>query len=195
MEIITNELIDFKKYLKYSEIFIETGSFQGRTIEKVLNIGYKTILSVEAAKNWYEKCCEKFALYDNVFLYYGESIKELPIMLNHDNVKNNICVIFLDAHPSGDTTFGYKDLEEKGINSEYYLYNIIKKELEIVLDNNKNHIIIIDDLNKDSKDTKLYIEMILKINPNYNFYWYNEILEHNQAFYENKILVCLAYNL
>ena len=98
-------------------------------------------------------------------------------------------VIFLDAHPAGPNTGGHDDLMEKGAASEYHQDTVLKRELAAILKHDPTHIIIIDDQNGNNPENEAYIKMILEVNPNYQFYFYDE--QAGEIFYKNKSLVCI----
>jgi hypothetical protein len=188
----SDKLLNFKDYLPYSpkKIFIETGTCFGRSILLALDAGFEFALSVEAKDDLYETCVETFKSYENVQLFHGKSTDELPIML--ENIKSP-CVFWLDAHPSGELSAGHADYVEKGLESEFHQHNILKKELEIVLANRKDHVIIIDDQNGENPENKEYVEIMSKANPDYAFFWLDE--QMGEMFYKDKILLAVPYIL
>ena len=122
----------------------------------------------------------------HVELFFGKSDEKMPEML--ENISGP-AVIFLDAHPAGPNTGGHDDLMEKGAASEYHQDTVLKRELAAILKHDPTHIIIIDDQNGNNPENEAYIKMILEVNPNYQFYFYDE--QAGEIFYKNKSLVCI----
>lgn len=120
------------------KVFVETGSCFGRSIEIALKLGYTDIRSVEAAKDRYEACVELFKGNPAVRLWHGESVATLPEMIAD---LTQPAVFFLDAHPSGEGSFG----DKTGCQTD-----ILKAELQIIAAHPvKEHVILIDDLTVD----------------------------------------------
>lgn len=192
----SNKLIgNYKDFLKYSEIFIETGTCFGRSVQLALNAGYRKVISVEASEYYYEESIKLFSNDKRVLLYFGMSVNMLPIMIENIDKPS---VFWLDAHVSGDTSAGYEDWVEKGEESDYAQDKILKAELEIVLQNNPKHVILIDDQNGWNEYTQGYLDIVLKYNPDAKFEFWdeNQKLEEmwessGEFYYKNKILVCL----
>jgi len=183
----TNTLLNFGDYLKYSKIFIETGTCHGRTVQVALDHGYNEVHSVEVYEPFFKMCQDKFANDNRVWLYFGKSDAQLKNMLEHTK---GPCVIFLDAHPAGPNTGGHDDLIEKGDKSKFHQDSILRAELEIILSHRKDHVIIIDDQNGLNPISQAHIDQIFAANPAYKFYFHNEgVGEH---FYENKSVVCVV---
>jgi hypothetical protein len=78
---------------------------------------------------------------------------------------------------------------ENGENSEFHQHFILTREIQAILENSPHHIIIIDDQNGLNPENEYYMRMILEVNPNYKFYFYDEQL--GKIFYKNKSLVCI----
>ena len=110
--------------------FVETGTYLGDTVEKMKTIFYK-IYSIELGKSLYENACIRFANDSNVILYCGDSGELLKDILPEIDKK---ILFWLDGHYSyGITVKGNKNTP-------------IIEELETISKNNqKNHIILIDD--------------------------------------------------
>ena len=151
----------FEKY-NNNKVFIETGSYVGEGIKNAIFSGYKEIHSIELADKYYQFCKDYFKHIDWVSLYHGDSVEQLPNILNKLTTR---ATFWLDAHYSGgDTAF---------VNAITPLMN----ELDIIKDHPiKNHVIIIDDLREwraDYPAIRFGIEdikrKILEINPNYIF--------------------------
>lgn len=125
---LTNDFYTFTNNKK-TRHYIETGTYLGDGIRNVLN-NYENIHSIELADKWYQHNVEQFKTCKNVKMYYGDSKKILPELLN--NINEPI-TIFLDAHYSGGTTaFGEEEVP-------------LLFELEILKNRKYDDIIIIDD--------------------------------------------------
>jgi hypothetical protein len=192
----SNKLIgNYRDFLKYSNIFCETGTCFGRSVQLALDAGYNWVKSVEAKDDFYKECKEKFKNNKNVELYHGMSVEKLPKMLIGVMMP---AVFWLDAHVSGEISAGYQDWAEKGEESEFAQDKILRAELEIVLKNNPKHVILIDDQNGWNEYTQGYVDIVLKYNPDAKFEFWdeNQKLEEmwensGEFYYKNKILVCL----
>jgi hypothetical protein len=184
----TNQKLNFADFINHSDIYIETGTCYGQSVERALAAGYKRIRSVEVHQPFYDHCFNLFADKANVELFLGKSDEELPEMLKGIMQP---CIIFLDAHPAGPNTGGHDDLMEKGNASEFNQDSILKRELQVILSHRPDHIIIIDDQNGLNADNEAYMEMIMKANKDYQFYFYDEQLDPNGTYYKNKSLVCI----
>jgi len=117
--------------LSYKEpttnIFIETGTFQGDMIE-MLKKHFKDIYSVELDKNLYDAAMSRFNGEDNIHLYCGDSAEEIDGILKQITSK---ALIWLDAHADGDINFKNSPIEV---------------ELRTIFNHSiKDHVILIDD--------------------------------------------------
>ena len=102
-----------------ADIFIETGSYLGDTIQLASEIGFKEIYSIEASDKFYTHCLHRFINNSNVFgIYKGESVEILKNLI--PSIKNSSITFWLDAHYScGETYQGDP-------------YNLLK-ELEVII--------------------------------------------------------------
>lgn len=182
----TDSLLNFADFLGHSDTFIETGTCYGRSVKAALDCGYASVLSVEAKDDYFASCQELFNGDPRVKLFHGKSADRLPEML--DGITKP-CVFWLDAHVSGENSAGYQDWVEKQGASDYHQHNILKEELEIILANNLNHVIIMDDQNGINPENEEYMDTLLKANPKYKFYLYDE--QMGDMFYKDKILVAI----
>ena len=115
-----------------NEIFIETGTFYGDTVNKAINLGFKEIYSIEYDKLRYEECKKKFEQYNNVTIIHGDSTIEIPKLLKKINKP---ATFWLDAHYNADN----------GECSDKWCP--LKEELESIKEHYiKNHTILIDDM-------------------------------------------------
>jgi hypothetical protein len=138
----------FKKYKTDCDIFFETGTHYGDSVQDALDLKFKKIISVEINDEYYNHCVNKFKLNKNVFLFSGDSLVHLPQMLEMVDSK---AMFWLDAHSDGTNT-------------------PFKQELQLILDHQiKTHTIMIDDIGAYGCEEGWIKEMILKSNPNYKF--------------------------
>jgi hypothetical protein len=70
-----------QKYRKYGDILIETGSYEGDTIQLGLDLGFAEIHSIELSEKLYDKCKKRFKNVSGVYLHKGDSLKILPEIL------------------------------------------------------------------------------------------------------------------
>ncbi len=191
----TEKLLNYKEFQIPYGYFVETGSAAGDGIQRAIDAGFRIITSIEAQPEWYAKCVSRFEHFSNpgngilVNLILGKSTDELGKALQ--TIIPAPYVIFLDAHVSGEASFGYKDWIENGENSEGAQDKIIKEELAIIFKHSNMHTIIIDDVNGETDGhAQEYCKIMLEANPNYKFYFYDENLSGNpNYYYKDKILV------
>jgi hypothetical protein len=183
----TGRLFDYKEFRKYSDTFIETGNAAGDGLQRALDAGFKLVWGIEASDYYYQMCRARFRGDMHVTLLLGNSTKVLQRIIFHEQ-----SVFYLDAHVSGDTSFGYEEWVRDGENGPTSQDNIIKAELAIILANYNKHVIIIDDVN-GLKDWHAYdyMELCLAANTEYKFQFFNEQLDKNGPLYIDKLLVCV----
>jgi hypothetical protein len=168
-----------KSFKYFSNTFIETGCCQGEGVQRALDAGFTRVKSVDIYDPFYQHCIERFKG-KPVDLYLGKSTDQLDKML--EDVYEP-AVILLDAHPAGPNTGGHDDLMEKGDKSEFQQTLILQKEIKIILEHPKRHLIIIDD--QTPEEALIYMD-ILK---GYRFEFFDEQLP-NIPLAKDKILVC-----
>lgn len=185
----TGELFNYKNFIGYSDTFCECGVAAGDGIQRALDAGFDKVIGIEAAKLWYDKSIERFKNNTKVILYHGKSIDKLLPVLKVVEITRDI-VIYLDAHSSGDSSFGYKECISG--NPEFQQENIIKQELNIILSNYNKHIICIDDVNGLADGhAEEYMDLILSYNPDYKFQFWDEMLDPKGPRYKDKILTAV----
>jgi predicted O-methyltransferase YrrM len=166
MTTFTTELLQFK-----NDIFIETGTYQGATIEIIKNNNYYKplhIYSIELSDVFYENCKEKFKDDPNITIIKGNSKYDL-----YDLIKNiyKPITFWLDSHWSG--------VKDVGFDSETICP--ILYELEQIKNHSiKTHTIMIDDMrlmdNLHFPVTKdEIIKKIFEINPNYKIKYFDTL--------------------
>lgn len=132
--------IDFRNYTWFSDTMVETGTHCGTGVDQALESGFSDIRSVELYDMWYLHSLNRFKSDSRIKLWHGDSREHLNNML-----PDKPCVVVLDAHPSGPGTAGHDDLTMNGDNSIYGQDNVLKAELDIILNNKHKHLILIDD--------------------------------------------------
>lgn len=153
------------KFEKYTDVFVETGSYLGDGIHAALKAGYKKVHSIEIAEPKYKICKDLFKDEKKVKVYHGDSSDLLEEVIS--KIKEPI-TFWLDGHFSeGDRKLG---------TPMKYLCPLIQ-ELEVIAKHPiKNHVILIDDMNcwqgmdnfyHEGFDVNTLIEKIKGINENY----------------------------
>ena len=85
----------------YNNYFVETGSYYGKGIQWAIDAGFKNIISIEITPKYYDLCVEKFKDNKNVNVFFGDSVKLLPFVVNDINEP---ITFWLDAHYTESTT-------------------------------------------------------------------------------------------
>ena len=101
-----------RKYPQYSsvQVFIETGTFKGKTA-RIESRYFKKVHTIELNKDLYQNNLAVFAEFPNIKSYCGDSAEVLPEILKK---LNESCLIFLDAHWSGDSSVDWSDSAWQG---------------------------------------------------------------------------------
>ena len=181
----TGKLFDYKEFRKYSDVFIETGCANGDGVQRALDAGFGLIISIEAASEWFVKSTRRFNDNQKVDIILGKSTDKLKEVI--ESVLHNSFIFYLDAHSSGDTSFGHKECIAG--EPEFQQDSIIKQELNIILSNYNKHIICIDDVNGLADGhAREYMELCLQYNPDYKFQFWDEQLDPKGPRYKDKIL-------
>jgi len=176
--------MDLKRFIHFSDKFIETGTHRGEGVQRALSAGFTKILSIELDKNHYTFCLKRFLNDQRVRLFKGVSYEVLPKLLEEINYP---CVFFLDAHPSGPGTAGHDELMsgDKTVHQDV----IIKKELAVILAHRNDHVILIDDMNGEDDFVREYRRIISSVNQNYKFELADQIFHDVQ--YKEKVLIAI----
>lgn len=122
---ISSELVARYK----TDVFIETGSYEGGTIQKALDAGVKEIHSIEINPQKFKFCCARFANEPRVNLYLGDTIDILPEIINKLSQR---ATFWLDAHAGNGA-------------SGRYSCPLIQELKAFISSPIKDHIILIDD--------------------------------------------------
>ena len=127
-----NLILDkINKSNNYFDLFIETGSYFGETLNNI-KLEFKKLVSIEITEKYSKICKSRFVNNSNVEIIMGDSVLKLPELITL--YKNTKTIFFLDGHYSaGDT--GKNELDCP-----------LLEELKIINKNfNANGLIIIDD--------------------------------------------------
>ena len=149
----------FKKYKLNNELFFETGTHKGESVQIALDLGFKKIISVEILYDFYTECCALFGYNPKVKLFLGDSNEKIEEMLK---LVDGPSLFWLDGHVDGvDASCLWGEL--KAIKNHKI----------------KNHTIIVDDIPLYFQDGSKVKEKILEINPNYKFILEDALNEGN----------------
>jgi hypothetical protein len=187
----TGRLMDYREFRGFGDLFVETGSGHGDGIQRALDAGFPFVSSVEAQPDNFRICQARFETNLNVSVYFGKSVNVLPVVLNPLMLKvyGGKCVIFLDAHVSGEKSAGYS--EWLSGNPEATQDYIIRHELEIVLGMCKGAPIIMDDINGEADGfAQEYADIISRSGVEYEFFFFDENLSGSML-YKDKLLVAI----
>ena len=149
------ELINYK-----NEYFIETGTYEGDTVDIAVNNGFKNVYSMELSELFYNNCVKRFIYNKNVKIFKGNSRNDLYKIISNINVP---ITFWLDSHWSGIPN----------IACDTELLCPILYELEQIRCHHiKTHTIIVDDIRlMDGQNFEVKKEQIeqklLEINSNY----------------------------
>ena len=175
--------MNFAPFLKYSSVFVETGTCRGDGLAAALAAGFTTIKSVEASKDYYIFANNRFRNNKEVTIYYGKSFDRLPEMIAGIPCPS---VFFLDAHPAGPNTAGHDELMNG--DKEWDQHNILIKELDIITSDGP-HVILIDDMN-NWHNTREYTNLLDEVYPDtYTYQLIDDV--RPDITYKEKVLVCL----
>ena len=150
----------FKKYKGDCTIFFETGTYIGTSVQSAYNLGFERIVSIEIQKHFYKYCMDRFQpldAWDQIKLFLGATEDNIEKLIQE--WVNGKAMFWIDAHEH---------------SSPY------KLEIEAIMKHErKDHVIIIDDIDKYSIDVNWIKDTLSKHNPLYIF-----------NTYEKKSLVC-----
>ena len=128
---IDSELVRVLRQLLPLKYFVETGTFEGETVEQV-RLLFEEIHSVELAEDYHSQAVERFRDIPEVHLYQGDS--EAVLKSLHPQLNSEAVLYWLDAHWCvADKTAGYQ--------SQCPLL----QELDALKTLNLNSVILIDD--------------------------------------------------
>jgi hypothetical protein len=109
--------------------FIETGTFKGDTSSWASRF-FHTVSTIENSDTLFRQAKEKYSHISNIHFYFGDTRTKLKEIISE---MNSAGIFWLDAHWSGEKTYGERD--------ECPLLD----ELEIINSSRSDHIVLIDD--------------------------------------------------
>lgn len=125
---VPKEEVKFLKDSMKLDVFVEGGTYNGGTA-KQMSGKFKKVYTIEKSDAMFDVAKDNLRGISNIKILKGDTREHLQIIMkNNDNM-----LFWLDAHWSGGKTYGEED--------ECPLI----KELEIIFENNKNYVILIDD--------------------------------------------------
>lgn len=92
---IDSKLLDALFSVMSLDVFIETGTFEGATIE-IANRYFEKIYSIELSSEYYEKASTKYKEFPKIKCIHGDSSVELSNIIQ--NIKKTSVLFWLDAH-------------------------------------------------------------------------------------------------
>jgi hypothetical protein len=147
--------LTFKK--NHHNVYIETGTGEGGGVSAALDAGFDTVYSIELNPQLYDECKERFQGDSRVKLILGDSLEELPRLLEEISVP---FFLFLDAHYSGGPFIGE--------NMKSFLPKELNR-IESFSDKFEDSVIVVDDmghwLGKDEGFVALINELVTKLKP------------------------------
>lgn len=167
----------FKKHK--SDIFYESGTYQGDGVRAALEAGYTRIVTAEVFEPIYSQTKQKFVNFPQVTCLHGDTTMVLKNVL--PTFVGKTVTFWLDGHYSGPGTGG-----------EQNPFPIIEELQEILAAKNNSYIsrpvILIDDMRLLKEKENLMIDIMRQIDPTYVFE-YEDGFMYNQIFLKNDILV------
>jgi hypothetical protein len=131
-------IIDLARQYHCTDVFVETGTFFGDTIEYVKN-DFKSLVSIELNEELSLRAAERFRNNPNVQIVQGDSAKQLSSILS--NIGSPV-VFWLDGHYSSAFQVGDKYIATSRGEKET---PIMDELLQIKNHFVKKHLILIDD--------------------------------------------------
>jgi hypothetical protein len=151
------------KSVKYTTVFLETGSYKGCGISGGLNVGFPKVISIELAEEFYKECLNRFEGHiksGRVSIVHGDSLVMMPELIKMANGER--ITFYLDAHHY---------IEESGCGVKWCP---LVEEIHAIRDSGrKDHIIMVDDISCAQRGEfefppeKDIIDAIMEINPEY----------------------------
>jgi hypothetical protein len=171
---LTKTVLD--KYKTNHDIFIETGTYRGGSVDLAIECNFKKIYTIDISTQHKLYCENKFESYiksKQIELLFGDTIEVLPDIVN----KLTEPVLFwLDSHFDGHSNVrGKFDCP-------------VLQELDIIkMSNIKTHTIMIDDIRLFKSQSEwavnIFVEDLQKklheINPNYTFVYEDGFTKHD----------------
>jgi len=162
-----------------SDTFVETGTFQGDTLNIIAQSSVSKIISLELSDVFVNSCRKRFENNPNIFIYKGNSKYDL-----YDKIKDidSKITFWLDSHWSGTPDVGCDPVT---------ICPVLEELEQIKQHSIKTHTIMIDDIrlmnNSDNKyeGFPVKIDQILtklyEINPNYQIKYFDDYCAKNDV--------------
>ena len=159
-ESMTLPMSMLKKYAK--QMFIETGTYDGRTVKMALDAGFEHVISIETDEHLFKVAMNRFNGDDRVSLILGDSVQNLTSISGWLMYP---ALFWLDAHVQESYTWGSKMVP-------------LLDELDVLIASDNKHMhnatIMIDDMRCIGVATgwenitrDMITERIFKINKDY----------------------------
>lgn len=131
-------IIDLSKQFNCGEVFIETGTYMGDTVE-YLKHDFKRLFSIELNEDLAAKATKRFSNESKIKIVQGDSATQLASILSEIN---SPVVFWLDGHYSSEFQVGDEYIVTgKGAKDT----PVMEELLQISHHPVKNHVILIDD--------------------------------------------------
>ena len=153
-------IIDLSKQYQCTEVFIETGTYMGDTVEYLKN-DFKRLFSIELNEDLAAKAAKRFSNESKIKIVQGDSATQLASILSSINSPVSF---WLDGHYSSEFQLGNEYIVTgKGEKDT----PIMEELLQIAQNPGKNHVILIDDARlfngNDDYPTKHQVREFVKL--------------------------------
>src|SRR5512144_153877 len=127
------DVVDRIRRTHAPEVFIETGTHLGHTVEHMLS-RFEMVYTIELGKEAAKLARVKFAQHKHVHVIEGDSGVELRRLLFSSVLDNRRALIWLDAHWSGGTTVSLPDKYTPIVDELDALYAAPRNDNVIMID-------------------------------------------------------------
>jgi hypothetical protein len=152
----------FDAYSASTDVFVETGTYQGDTVAVAADFGFRSIYSIELNQQLSKRCQQRFKNDNSIQILCGDSPDVLQQILQGIDSR---CTFWLDAHRS---------FSLKTPGSNIYGPSPLLQELKAIARSSRHdHVIFIDDCRLFDTESWNYlskqsvVDQLLKINPDY----------------------------
>lgn len=167
-------IIELSKQYQCKEVFIETGTYMGDTVEYLKN-DFNRLFSIELNEDLAAKAVKRFSNESKIKIVQGDSATQLEFILSEIKVP---VVFWLDGHYSSEFQLGDEYIVTgKGDKDTPVLEELIQISRHPV----KNHVILIDDArlfngDNDYPTKQQVIEFVKQQLPAHSFSIKNDII-------------------
>lgn len=137
-EVKRKTIINTARKYRCSEVFIETGTYMGDTVEYLKNY-FNKLISIELSEELAGKAQKRFEDEKKIQIIQGDSAKQLSVILATINTP---VVFWLDGHYSSEFWDGKNYIITAKSEKET---PVLEELTQIVHHHVKNHVILIDD--------------------------------------------------